>query len=618
MRGLSTWIVLGWSVAFAMLIVDAAISFYNIEELVANDRAVAQSRDVSRALADLMSALKDAETAIRGFAITDVEEYLKPFENSQALFPVYLNRLRNFTLDDPYYHSQLEAFATSVDRRVAILKHVIEIQRRHGAEAARLEIKKDDGRKLMDQIRDQVVAMEIHEQEVLVDRSQTARLGYQRSFFTTLGASLLAIVMVGLALSLVRVELRRREKAEARFRTLTEAIPQMVWNTDASGRVTYFNRRWVEYTGLSSADAVESWWTQVAHPDDAERLENAWRRAVSQTTESFTEEGRIRDIRDGSYQWFLTTVAPLRRSDGTVEQWIGSLSSIDEQRRHAELLAGMVKIRTAELESANQLLRDEVSERTRAEARAQTTSIELARSNEELEKFAYVASHDLQEPLRKIQAFGDRLSKKFRGTLGPDGVEYVDRMQFAAGRMRRLIDDLLAFSRVTSKGQPFSLIDLTAIAHDVVDDLDEQIQQSSARIDLGNLPHVMADPLQMRQLFQNLIGNSLKFRKPDTPPIVTIRAVPWEKLPPDADPPPPTGSGIRITVADNGIGFDQTYSDRVFELFQRLNGRGEYEGTGIGLAICRKIVQRHKGQITVRAKEGEGSTFVIDLPTETG
>jgi signal transduction histidine kinase len=219
--------------------------------------------------------------------------------------------------------------------------------------------------------------------------------------------------------------------------------------------------------------------------------------------------------------------------------------------------------------------------------------------------------------LRKIQAFGDRLVKRFQDSLGPDGGDYVGRMQAAATRMRTLINDLLAFSRVTTKGQPFVPVDLNTLVGDVLDDLAEGTAETAARMDVGELPHVRADPLQMRQLFQNLIGNAIKFHRPDVPPLVIIRATPWNQLPADTDPPVPSGEGHRISVTDNGIGFDQSFAERIFELFQRLHGRGEYEGTGIGLAICRKIVQRHGGTITARSREGAGTTFVIDLPAAT-
>lgn len=266
------------------------------------------------------------------------------------------------------------------------------------------------------------------------------------------------------------------------------------------------------------------------------------------------------------------------------------------RRRGAEALArandeleGRVGERTADLASANESLR---------------------RSNRELEQFASVASHDLQEPLRKIQAFGDRLQTKCAEGLGEQGRDYLARLQASAGRMRSLIDALLTFSRVTTKAQPFVAVDLAATAQDVVTDLEERAQRTGGRVEIGPLPTLEADPSQMRQLLQNLVANGLKFHRPDESPVVRIEGRLLNNGNSDGE----INPQCEIAVRDNGIGFEEVYLDRIFELFQRLHGRQEYEGTGMGLAICRKIVERHGGAITATSAPGRGATFLVTLP----
>ncbi len=262
------------------------------------------------------------------------------------------------------------------------------------------------------------------------------------------------------------------------------------------------------------------------------------------------------------------------------------LRGVEALARANDELESRVVARTAELGEANE---------------------SLLRSNRELEQFASVASHDLQEPLRKIQAFGDRLETRCAGELGEQGRDYLTRMLASAGRMRNLIDALLSFSRVTTKALPFAPVDLRATAGEVAADLDAQVQRTGGRIEIGELPTIDGDPLQMRQLIQNLVGNGLKFSRPGVPPVVRIESCALESN--NGDVP-----RCEISIADNGIGFEEVYLDRIFELFQRLHGRQEYEGTGMGLAIVRKIVERHGGTITARSAPDAGATFLINLP----
>jgi len=254
-------------------------------------------------------------------------------------------------------------------------------------------------------------------------------------------------------------------------------------------------------------------------------------------------------------------------------------------------------------------------ERQRAQDRLARTADMLSQSNRELQDFASVASHDLQEPLRKIQAFGDRLKQKCEGQLSEAGNDYLARMLNAASRMQTLINDLLTFSRVTTKALPFSKVDLNAIARDVLSDLEVRIEQTGGNVELSDLPVIDADPLQMRQLFQNLIANALKFRKPDQPSIVKIFAECNSQIAEGATWALANAETWQISVADNGIGFDEKYLDRIFTVFQRLHGRNNYEGTGVGLAVCRRIVERHHGSITAKSKPGQGATFIVKLPS---
>jgi PAS domain S-box-containing protein len=244
----------------------------------------------------------------------------------------------------------------------------------------------------------------------------------------------------------------------------------------------------------------------------------------------------------------------------------------------------------------------DTTERTRIEHELRRYAEDLERSNAELRNFAHVASHDLQEPLRKITAFGERLRKHCGEVLDPKGNDYLQRMTDASQRMQGLITDLLTFSRVSMHAAPAHSVDLQEVLRTVIDDLEISITETGAILDLPNiLPAIQADRSQMGQLFQNLLSNALKFHQPGQPPRITVTSE-------------VSGISVRIEVQDRGIGFDPKYADRIFGIFQRLHGHSEYEGTGVGLAICRKIVELHHGTISALGVPGSGATFVVQLP----
>lgn len=240
-------------------------------------------------------------------------------------------------------------------------------------------------------------------------------------------------------------------------------------------------------------------------------------------------------------------------------------------------------------------------------------NLDLLRSNENLQQFAYVASHDLQEPLRKIQAFGDLLIKEFGPTLSEHGVDIVNRMQTAARRMSDLISDLLSYSRISTERESFRPVSLQRLLKELINDLELSIQEQKAQIAIGELPTIQGDRSQLRHLFQNLLSNALKFRKANVPPIIQITCQPAlvAELPTDLNASVPF---FVITVTDNGIGFDEKYTDRIFQVFQRLHGRSHYSGTGVGLAICKKVVENHNGAIIANSQPNQGARFRVFLP----
>lgn len=391
-----------------------------------------------------------------------------------------------------------------------------------------------------------------------------------------------------------QVEARRLIEAnELRFRTLLEAISQMTWTNTPEGEFTFFNQRWYDYTGLNFDQSRHQGWEATVHPDDWELTRSTFQQALSTGT-TFALENRYRRGNDSMYRWHLNRALPIHDESGNVVLWVGTATDIHEQKQWAVSLEEQIEARTEQLVASN---------------------YDLRRSNENLEKFAYIASHDLQEPLRKIQSFGDILKAQYTDELG-DGVDYLERMQTAASRMSLLIKDLLTFSRISTRQEMTASVSLNQVVAEVLDTLEVAIEQSGAQIQVGTLPRIPGDESQLRQLFQNLLSNSLKFRRAETVPVITIQTerVKAQELPASVRPGRLVPDYHQINVSDNGIGFDEKYIDRIFQVFQRLHTRNEFAGTGIGLAICEKVVTNHGGAITATSKPGQGATFIVYLP----
>ncbi|MDZ8238893.1 MAG: PAS domain S-box protein [Nostoc sp. ChiQUE01a] len=386
------------------------------------------------------------------------------------------------------------------------------------------------------------------------------------------------------------------EESERRYRSLVIATSQAVWTSDSNGMPKEFSS-WIALTGQTDAQ-VKGWgWLNAIHPEDRELTQLLWTEAIK-TKNLYFSEYRVQ-VADGSYRFFAARAVPVLDANNEIQEWIGTYTDITERKLAQQALQGV-----------NEELEIKVRERT---AELQKLNQDLQRSNQELEQFAYVASHDLQEPLRAVAGYTQLLEKEYQHCLDDSAKEYLAYIVDGAKRMQHLIQDLLAYSRVGTRGQEFVLVDCNTALSLALSNLYVAIAESEAIITHDPLPKLLADKTQMVQLFQNLVGNAIKFRRQKPPQIhigvlTTEREVEGELS--------TSHSQWLISVRDNGIGIKSQYLERIFEVFRRLHTRREFTGTGIGLAICKKIVERHGGRIWAESEPGVGTVFYFTFNTK--
>lgn len=366
------------------------------------------------------------------------------------------------------------------------------------------------------------------------------------------------------------------KESEEKFRQLADLVPQIIWAGDPDGFVDYYNKRWYEYTAISENEFGDSSWIPLVHPDDASLVVEFWYNSV-QTGNPYQIEFRLKNGITGQYRWFLSKALPIIDKTGVIKKWFGTCTDIHEQKTITEKLESLVAERTKELQ----------------------------RSNDDLQQFAHVASHDLKEPVRKIKTFTSRLEDHLQGKLDESAMKYIDRVHVATDRMFNMIDGVLAYSKINADLQKPTLIDLNEVLKNIETDLEVSLHKTGGKLHYDDLPSLEGASVLIYQLFYNLINNSIKFSKPDTPPQITILS----KIVIENE-----RKFAVITLSDNGIGFEQNQAERIFETFTRLNSKDRYEGTGLGLSLCKKIAERHDGIITATGSPDTGATFSITLP----
>jgi light-regulated signal transduction histidine kinase (bacteriophytochrome) len=350
----------------------------------------------------------------------------------------------------------------------------------------------------------------------------------------------------------------------------------------ATGKVTWTEgmRELLEYRPGEIGEADSDFFTQHILPEFVDNLKSVVLNAIGTRTD-FEAECIIK-TKSGKEKYVYTRGKPILDKDGSLGKYIG-------------------------------IVRD-VTNKKNAEKDHERRIRELNRSNKELEEFAYVASHDMHEPIRKVLTFGEKINNKCSSALGDDGKVYLDRIVSSAYNMRNLIDNLLEFSRISRGTRSFVATDLNQIVAQVMSDQELRIEESGTQLKVRDLPVVEAVPSELRQLFNNLVSNAIKFRKKEISPVITITSHKLTHKEKSEFLIPFNQTYHRISIQDNGIGFESVYSEKIFEIFQRLNGKSEYSGSGIGLSICKKIVESHDGIIYATGEPSVGSTFSIILP----
>jgi PAS domain S-box-containing protein len=361
----------------------------------------------------------------------------------------------------------------------------------------------------------------------------------------------------------LKAAFQRVEDERARFVFMAESMPQKIFTASPEGTVEYLNRQWADFTGLTFEDIKEFGWARCVHPDDLEGNLKAWKASL-ETGEPFTIQHRFLRA-DGCYRWHLSRAHAMRDAAGEISLWIGSNTDIHEQKEIEE---------------------------------------ELRRANDDLQQFAYSASHDLQEPIRNVAIYSDIVSRRYGDLLDSDGQQFLAFLKEGGHRLGTLVHDLLAYTRASMAEITEQTVDASEALKLVLETLAEPVRESGAVIQADVLPEVNMGSLHLQQVFQNLIGNAIKYRSAEVPRIhVSVER---------------GSEAWRFSVRDNGIGIDPEFKEKIFGVFKRLSHDKRYSGTGIGLAICQRIVERYGGRIWVESELGRGAVFYFTVPRHAG
>lgn len=555
-------------------------SFNNLNE---NTRLLIHHLEVLDNTEQLLGLIKDMEAGTRGFALTRDEKFLKPFIIGKEKYPLKLRELKILVGDNEKQLAYLDTLSGLIERKVMSQVFIIHLKRSENFNFGYLDILNESVR-LMDSIKVVSEKMKMEEQRWKIYRNLTGSDSIMNTKILSTIFSITAAVILLLSMGYILYEIRSKQKVKDVLDAVLQASQSAILSFEAirqpDGRINDF--QCIQYNKIGASMAAAS----------NEKL-------LGKT---------------------MTEIFPESLPSGLIEEYIKVATSgaVYRSERYYTIdnKGKWYRIVAVKLEDGITVTYDDITKEKEYEVTLEKYIVELKRSNSELEQFAFVASHDLQEPLRKIQSFGDRLNVNARHLFTDEAKVYMDKMLSASLRMSGLITDLLNFSRLVRVKDEFAMTDLNKVLQEVMSDMELAITKKKANIVFEKMPDIEAVESQMYQLFFNLIGNALKFSKADELPEIKIKCEIFSSHLTSKNTMMPSRykQRIKLSFADNGIGFNQEYVEKIFVIFQRLHNKDSYEGTGIGLAICKRIVSIHEGTITGIGESGKGAEFIVELP----
>ncbi len=558
---------------FILLILTGVewFTFRTTNELIENTKLVNQTHIIITKLELVFSFLKDAESGQRGYMLTNDSIYMVRYKTDNINVNNEIEGIQKLITDNLEHQQRMVLLDSLVKERYKRMELTLQFHELKGQRGSAELVMTGEENRIMDEIRNLIDRMKEDENQLLLIHTTGTDASAKRTISVILITGSVSILVVLLALFFINSDNIKRKKAEEELNRFFTLSLDMMCIIGVDGYFKRINPAFEDVLGFSRDELFSKPYHEFLHPDDKEKTLAAVRKMIEDGSK-LTIENRCL-CKDGTFRWLAWKAVPVDKMR------YASARDITEQKEAAEQIKKM---------------------NTELESRVQRRTAELKRSNEELQQFAYVASHDLQEPLRMVASYMQLLERKYKGQLDEKADMYIGFAVDGASRMKALINDLLNFSRVDSKAKDLAPTDFNEMLEVVRQNLKQAIEENKAKIIMTDImPVIPADSSQMIQIFQNLISNAIKFKGVVTPEI-TISA---EQQP----------THWLFKIKDNGIGIEKEYWDRIFVIFQRLNNREEYPGTGIGLAICKKIVERHGGQIWLESEAGKGTTFFFSI-----